>query len=144
MSTEINNNSDRMQRLHSEALQLPETPGVYIMHDASDKIIYVGKSRNLRNRVSQYFGNNEKNAKTTRMVASVRRFECIHCDTEIEALTLENTIPQCQYCNQTYKDYFLFNEHGRVVAVNNPLILLKSPKDVQDEMITILLKEREG
>ena len=61
-----------------------------------------------------------------------------------KALTLENTIPQCQYCNQTYKDYFLFNEHGRVVAVNNPLILLKSPKDVQDEMITILLKEREG
>lgn len=59
-------------------------------------------------------------------------------------LTLENTIPQCQYCNQTYKDYFLFNEYGRVIAVNNPLILLKSPKDVQDEMITILLKERES
>ena len=61
-----------------------------------------------------------------------------------KALTLENTIPQCQYCNQTYKDYFLFNEHGRVVAVNNPLILLKSPKDVQDEMITVLLQERGG
>lgn len=59
-------------------------------------------------------------------------------------LTLENTIPQCQYCNQTYKDYFMFNEHGRVIAVNNPLILLKSPKDVQDEMITVLLKERES
>ncbi len=58
-------------------------------------------------------------------------------------LTLENTIPQCQYCNQTYKDYFQFNEYGRVIAVNNPLILLKSPKTVQDEMITILLKERE-
>lgn len=58
-------------------------------------------------------------------------------------LTLDNTIPQCQYCNQTYKDYFMFNEHGRVVAVNNPLILLKSPKTVQDEMITILLKERQ-
>ena len=59
------------------------------------------------------------------------------------SLTLDNTIPQCQYCNQTYKDYFIFNEHGRVIAVNNPLILLKSPKTVQDEMITILLKERE-
>lgn len=58
-------------------------------------------------------------------------------------LTLDNTIPQCQYCNQTYKDYFMFNEHGRVIAVNNPLILLKSPKTVQDEMITVLLKERE-
>ena len=62
------------------------------MRDAADKVIYVGKSRNLKNRVSQYFGNNEKNAKTAKMVSSVRRFECIHCDTEIEALTLENTL----------------------------------------------------
>ena len=61
-----------------------------------------------------------------------------------KTLTLENTIPQCQYCNQTYKDYFMFNEYGRVVAVNNPLILLKSPKDIQDEMITILLQERQN
>lgn len=59
-----------------------------------------------------------------------------------KALTLNNTIPQCQYCNQQYLDYFLFNEYGRVVAVNNPLILLKSPKDVQDEMIEVLLAER--
>lgn len=59
-----------------------------------------------------------------------------------KTLTLDNTIPQCQYCNQTYQDYFIFNEHGRVIAVNNPLILLKSPKPIQDEMISILLKER--
>lgn len=59
-------------------------------------------------------------------------------------LTLENTIPQCQYCNQTYKDHFQFNEYGRVIAVNNPLILLKSPKNVQDEMITVLLQERKN
>ena len=57
-------------------------------------------------------------------------------------LTIENTIPQCQYCNQQYRDHFVFNEHGRVIAVNNPLILLKSPKDVQDEMIEVLLAER--
>jgi hypothetical protein len=59
-----------------------------------------------------------------------------------EPLTLENTIPQCQYCNQQYLDHFIFNEHGRVIAVNNPVILLKSPRDVQDEMITVLLEER--
>lgn len=58
-------------------------------------------------------------------------------------LSLDNTIPQCQYCNQTYKDYFIFNEYGRVIAVNNPLILLKSPKPVQDEMINVLLQERQ-
>lgn len=59
-------------------------------------------------------------------------------------LTLDNTIPQCQYCNQTYKDYFLFDTEGRVVAVNNPLILLKSPKDIQDEMVKVLLEERQN
>lgn len=60
-----------------------------------------------------------------------------------KSLTLDNTIPQCQYCNQTYKDYFRFNEFGRVVAVNNPEILLQSPRDIQDEMIEILLQERQ-
>ncbi len=92
MNERENHAEERMKKLHSEAMQLPERPGVYIMRDSTDKIIYVGKSRNLKNRVSQYFGNNVKNAKTARMVASVRRFECIHCDTEIEALTLENTL----------------------------------------------------
>ena len=57
-------------------------------------------------------------------------------------LTLDNTIPQCQYCNQQYLDYFCFNEHGRVIAVNNPYILLKSPRHIQDEMIEVLLEER--
>jgi excinuclease ABC subunit C len=80
----------RLARLREKANQLPLKPGVYIMHDRSGRVIYVGKSKVLKNRVSQYFGNNEKNAKTARMVASVRRYECIHCDTEIEALTLEN------------------------------------------------------
>lgn len=57
-------------------------------------------------------------------------------------LTLDNTIPQCEYCNQTYLDYFIFDENGRIIAVNNPEILLRSPKDIQDEMIKVLLKEK--
>lgn len=57
-------------------------------------------------------------------------------------LTIDNTIPQCEYCNQTYQDYFRFDENGRVIAVNNPEILLKSPRDIQDEMISVLLEER--
>ena len=60
-----------------------------------------------------------------------------------KSLTLDNTIPQCAYCNRTYLDYFRFNEHGRVIAVNNPEILLQSPRDIQDEMIEVLLKERQ-
>lgn len=57
-------------------------------------------------------------------------------------LTLDNTIPQCEYCNQTYLDYFNFDENGRIVSVNNPEILLKSSKEIQDEMFEILLRER--
>lgn len=60
------------------------------------------------------------------------------------SLSLDNTIPQCEYCNQTYLDYFIFDENGRIIAVNNPEILLKSPKDIQDEMISVLLREKNG
>ena len=64
-----------------------------------------------------------------------------HMDPSKE-LTLSNTIPQCQYCNQTYGNDFCFNEYGRVIAVYNPHVVLKSPKSIQDEMITILMEER--
>ncbi|MCQ2430070.1 MAG: excinuclease ABC subunit UvrC [Clostridia bacterium] len=80
------------QALLDKANSLPLCPGVYIMKDKSDRVIYVGKSRKLKNRVSQYFQNSEKNIKTARMVASVRSFDYFLCDTEIEALTLENTL----------------------------------------------------
>ena len=82
----------RRERLLSEACALPLCPGVYIMKNEHGKVIYVGKSRKLRDRVSQYFRNGEKNLKTERMVSSVHHFDYIVCDTEIEALTLENTL----------------------------------------------------
>ncbi len=80
------------QELLEKANSLPLSPGVYIMKDKGGRIIYVGKSRKLKNRVSQYFQNGEKNIKTARMVASVRDFAYFLCETEIEALTLENTL----------------------------------------------------
>ena len=78
--------------LLKKANTLPLCPGVYIMRDKSGKIIYVGKSRKLKNRVSQYFQNSKKNTKTARMVGAVEDFEYILCKTEIEALTLENSL----------------------------------------------------
>lgn len=80
------------QRLLDKANSLPLTPGVYIMKDKTGQVIYVGKSRKLKNRVSQYFQNSYKHIKTARMVAAVQDFEYFLCDTEIEALTLENTL----------------------------------------------------
>ena len=81
-----------MQRLLDKAHTLPLCPGVYIMRDRNGRVIYVGKSRKLKNRVTQYFQNGEKNSKTARMVMSVADFDYYLCDTEIEALSLENTL----------------------------------------------------
>ena len=80
------------EQLLQKANQLPLLPGVYLMRDRSGKVIYVGKSRKLKHRVSQYFQQSEKNAKTARMVSLVANFDYFLCDTEIEALTLENAL----------------------------------------------------
>lgn len=80
----------RTEYLLNKANLLPACPGVYIMRDRAGRVIYVGKSRRLKNRVSQYFQAGGKNPKTERMASLVRDFEVVICSTEIEALTLEN------------------------------------------------------
>lgn len=74
-------------------MKLPLSPGVYLMHDKSGQIIYIGKAKALKNRVSQYFGS-EKNHdnKVRRMVANVDWFEYIVTDSEFEALVLESSL----------------------------------------------------
>ena len=79
-------------RLLEKANGLPLSSGVYIMRDRAGKVIYVGKSRKLKSRVSQYFQNSEKSVKTARMVAAVEDFDYYLCDNEMEALSLENTL----------------------------------------------------
>ncbi len=83
---------DLRGRLLQKANELPLSPGVYIMRDSARRVIYVGKSRKLKNRVSQYFQNSPKSEKTARMVARVADFDYFLCDTEMEALALENTL----------------------------------------------------
>ncbi len=80
------------RRLLEKANTLPLTPGVYLMRDRGGRVIYVGKSRRLKSRVSQYFQNSDKNTKTARMVSAVRDFDYYLCDNEMEALSLENTL----------------------------------------------------
>ena len=79
-------------RLRDKANSLPATPGVYIMKNADGKVIYVGKSKKLKNRVTTYFTGNNHTIKTARMVSQVADFDYILCKTEIEALTLENVL----------------------------------------------------
>ncbi len=76
--------------MEEELKKLPTKPGVYLMHDESDQIIYVGKAISLRNRVRQYFQmSRSKGAKIDRMVTHITRFEYIVTDSELEALVLE-------------------------------------------------------
>lgn len=84
----MNNKNELLEK----ALTLPLSSGVYIMRDKTGKVIYVGKSRALKNRVSQYFHDSEKDVKCAKMVSNVASFDYILTDSEMEALTLENSL----------------------------------------------------
>ena len=81
------------QELLDKANDLPLAPGVYLMMDKTGCVIYVGKAKKLKNRVSQYFQENSShNEKTRRMVSQVDHFDTIFVSTEFEALILENSL----------------------------------------------------
>ncbi|MEE3378348.1 MAG: excinuclease ABC subunit UvrC [Lachnospiraceae bacterium] len=80
-------------QIDEELKKLPAKPGVYIMHDAHDTIIYVGKAVVLKNRVRQYFQKGYKRSpKIEHMVSQIERFEYIVTDSELEALVLESNL----------------------------------------------------
>jgi len=81
------------EELKEKAHALPLKPGVYIMQDAKNEVIYVGKAKALKNRVSQYFANLSSHTEKTRaMVHSIDHFDVIVADSEFEALILENSL----------------------------------------------------
>ncbi len=82
----------RLEALRDKANSLPMSPGVYIMKNSDGNVIYVGKSKKLKNRVTAYFNSSHKGLKTEKMVSLVKDFDYIVCKTEIEALTLENVL----------------------------------------------------
>lgn len=90
-----------MFNIEAEIKKLPSKPGVYIMRDKNDTIIYVGKAVSLKNRVSQYFRKTNKTVRIQRMVSLIDHFEYIVVDNEAEALILE--------CNLIKKNMPKFN-----------------------------------
>ncbi len=83
----------KMKILREKAMKLPLTPGVYIMKNKKGQIIYIGKAKKLKNRVSQYFGSQNGHAiKVRKMVENVDDFDYILCDSEFEALVLEASL----------------------------------------------------
>ena len=87
--------------IEEELKKLPKKPGVYLMKDKDDKIIYVGKAINLKNRVSSYFRKTDKTNRILKMVSLIDHFEYIVVDNEAEALILE--------CNLIKKNRPKFN-----------------------------------
>ena len=87
--------------IEEELKKLPQKPGVYIMHDKNDKIIYVGKAISLKRRVTSYFRKTNKTQRILNMVSLIDHFEYIVCDNEAEALILE--------CNLIKKNMPKFN-----------------------------------
>ena len=82
--------TEKIASLRKQALALPTQPGVYLMKDIQGNIIYIGKAKHLKNRVSQYFGSDTGHSeKVRRMVSQIDRFEYIVTDSEFEALVLE-------------------------------------------------------
>ena len=87
--------------IEKELKKLPNKPGVYIMHDKTDKIIYVGKAINLKRRVTSYFRKTNKTQRIQNMVSLIDHFEYIVVENEAEALILE--------CNLIKKNMPKFN-----------------------------------
>ena len=82
-----------LDQLKEKALSLPLEPGVYLMQDKTGRVIYVGKAKKLKNRVSQYFQDSASHTgKTRRMVSQIDRFDTIVVGSEFEALVLENSL----------------------------------------------------
>ena len=118
-----------MFNIEEQLKMLPDKPGVYIMHDVDDRIIYVGKAVNLKNRVKSYFRKTDKTERIKRMVSLIDHFEYIVVDNEAEALILE--------CNLIKKNRPRFN------------VLLKDDKtypyikiDVKSEYPNVVITRR--
>ena len=80
------------EKIKDKLKTLPTNPGVYIMRDKTGEVIYVGKAKNLKNRVSQYFRHTEKPAKVQAMVDNVDNFDYFITVSELDALALENNL----------------------------------------------------
>ena len=124
---------EKINSLRKAAMALPLVPGVYLMKDAHGTVIYVGKAKQLKNRVSQYFGSDANHSpKVRRMVSLVDSFDYIVADSEFEALVLE-----CSLIKQHSPKYniLLKDDKGyRYIRVTPPpFSRISEAKQMQDD-----------
>lgn len=84
--------SDILDKIKALVKNIPQSPGVYQMKDETENIIYIGKAKNLKHRVAQYFGAQEKSEKTKKMVEKIVDVDVIETNNELEALMLETNL----------------------------------------------------
>ena len=113
--------------IEEELKKLPTSPGVYIMHDKSDKIIYVGKAINLKRRVTSYFRKTNKTQRILNMVSLIDHFEYIICSNEAEALVLE-----CNLIKKNMPKYNVLLKDGKTY----PYIKIDVKSDYPNVYIT--------
>ena len=124
---------ERLSRLLAKARRLPLTPGVYIMKNAAGKIIYIGKAKKLQNRVSQYFGTQNRHAEKVRqMVENAEDFDYILCDNEFEALVLE-----CSLIKQNMPKYNILLKDAKgfhyIRVTPPPYTTIKAAKMIKND-----------
>ncbi len=134
----IYNENPKLRELREKSMKLPLLPGVYIMRDSRDRIIYIGKAKALKNRVSQYFGSQEGHTeKVRRMVENVDHFEYIITDTEYEALVLE-----CSLIKQHKPKYNILLKDDKgyhyIKITNEPYPRIVEAKKADDDGATYL------
>ncbi len=122
--------------LKEQAKKLPHNPGVYIMKNCDDEIIYIGKAKNLKNRVSSYFlSDSNHTEKVKKMVENISHFEYIITDSEFEALVLE-----CSLIKKHQPKYNILLKDGKgysyIKITKNkwPKILYTKQKDTEDDI----------
>ncbi len=123
----------KMEALRAKAMRLPLVPGVYLMKNAKGEVIYIGKAKVLKNRVSTYFGSqNNHSPKVRRMVENVRDFDYILCASEFEALILE-----CSLIKQNMPKYNILLKDDKgyryVKITNEEWRRISSAKQKQDD-----------
>ncbi len=111
--------NEKIKALRKKAMSLPLEPGVYLMKNRAGKIIYVGKAKALKNRVSQYFGSDKNHEeKVKKMVENVDDFDYILCDSEHEALVLECSLIK-QY-NPKYNILLKYESGYNYIRISPP------------------------
>ena len=130
--------NDKMEILREKSMKLPMTPGVYIMKNKQGKIIYIGKAKKLKNRVSQYFGSQNKHSvKVRKMVENVDDFDYILTDSEFEALVLEASMIKQ---NQPKYNILLKDDKGYsyIKVTNEPYRRISAVLQKNDENATYI------